>query len=236
MRDPQDNTPPPAGEDDRRWQQNPEYAPPTQQIPPVSGQYGDTQQAYADYPQQSQNAYSEYPPQTVQGYPPQPGFGTHPGYRQPYPPHQGYGPYGNPTAYGDQAAYGNPSPYGDQPQQWAQPQDPAAGGHRAGPIIAGVAGLVVAVIAVFLVLGFVWPKFLVTSVLDTQAAETSIGNVLSDDFRIDGVGQVSCPDHIDVESGSSFVCNAVIAGQATSVTSTFTDDSGTYLVAQPTAS
>jgi len=230
---------------------HPPEDPPTRQMPPQ-------QTPPAPYPPPhghdaaAGQAYSEYPPAGYRqaGYPPgyaaqQPPVGSPwappPGYGYGQTPGDGQAPpqggYGAPAAAGAYQAY----PPGTQQWQGQPPpgQADTAPGRpgRAGPgrgAIAGVsAAAVVAVVAVVLVLGFAWPGFFVTTVLDTQSAQSSIARVLTEDFGVTGVSTVECPSQIEVSDGATFTCQAVINGSVTSVTSTFTGDDGSYTVGPP---
>lgn len=236
---------PPEHPGDAQWGPPQGEAPATRAFPAAGGPYADHPsegplQAYSETPYGGGGRPGAYPQGGYAPYPPGP-------YQQgPYEPDPyQQGPHG-------QAPYGG-SPYGPQPygqEQYGQDQygqgqygqagyapqgqaDAPGAGRGRGRVIAAVAGAAAVIAVVVLVLGFVWPRFFVTTVLDTHAAESSIARVLGDDLGVPEVGQVTCPSRIEVSSGSSFTCQAVIAGRVVPVTSTFTDDDGTYLVSPP---
>jgi hypothetical protein len=195
------------------------------------------QQPAQQYGQAPQSLFAQ-PTQAVQQGSAQPGqqqFGQ-PGYGQQYGQQPQYGQ----QQYG-QAPYGRPEPgrqaWPGQPQ-WGQsyptPPGPAAGGKRKPPmplIIGGAAGVVV--IAVVGVLGFVTPGFFVTRVFDSAAVEQGVARVLTQDFGISGVGEVSCGEAIPVKADSSFDCDATIDGQKVRVPVHVTSNEGNYEVGRP---
>lgn len=237
MTDSQDYPPPP--EDDGSADTDPgrtpqDDAPPTEQFAP--GPYPGGEQAFSAY---SGDAYpgGRYPPP---GYPPQQWGGYPEGYSDPpaqqyqYPP-QAYAQ----TGYAPSAPYGYPDQgyqtWPESPFDARQQADGSTvGGRRSGPLVAGaVTATLVVAAAVVLILGLVWPGFFNTTVLDSQATQHSIASVLSNDYQIDGVSAVSCPNRIEVSDGDHFTCNAVINGRTVTVTSMFDGDHGDFVVSQP---
>ncbi len=90
----------------------------------------------------------------------------------------------------------------------------------------GVAVLVVLAIVVFALLNS-------TDKLDQNAAQQGVQKVLEDAYAIQNVSDVSCPADQKVQEGAKFTCSVTIDGAQKAVTSTFTDDSGTYEVGRP---
>ncbi|WP_182347497.1 DUF4333 domain-containing protein [Tomitella gaofuii] len=197
--------------------------PPAGPYPPAGG--GTGSQAYSDYPQ----AGSPYP---HAGPYPQPGYAPYPHYAGQQPPPGS--PWAPPAGY-PYSGYDQP----DHQQPGMMQTESAPGTARRRPtgrewLIAALSALATAAVVAVLVLGFLWPGFFITTVLDKQAAEASIADVLRDDLGIDGVDAVECPSGIAVEDGGSFTCQAVVNGRVTTVSATFHGDDGAYVVSAPT--
>jgi hypothetical protein len=90
-----------------------------------------------------------------------------------------------------------------------------------------------AVVAV-LVLGFFVPGWFVTRVLDPGAVQTGVAKVFTDDYGVDGVADVRCPDQVKVVTGATFTCTASIDGDPVTVPVRVTDGNGGYQVGRPT--
>ena len=216
--------PPPYGQPPQQGQPYgpPPYGPPPYGPPP----YGQPQQGQP-YGQPQQGLPYGQPPQ--QGQPQgQPPYGQ---------PHQGQ-PYGPPPQQGQ--LYG-PPPYG-QPQQQGQPygQQPYGespfgavyaprGKSKLPLILGGVAALIVIVVVA---LGFVGPAYFTSKVFDQNALQSGVQGVLTNSYG-QKVDSVSCPAQQKVRSGSTFTCQATVAGKQQAVTITVKDDGGTYEVARP---
>jgi hypothetical protein len=99
--------------------------------------------------------------------------------------------------------------------------------------------LVAAAIAVFLVLGFWAPGFLVTTKLDVNKANAGVQQILTDStngYGAKNVKDVNCnpgKGNPTVKKGASFDCDVSIDGTKRSVTVTFQDNKGTYEVGRP---
>jgi hypothetical protein len=230
---------PPAGNDPQGWGQQPGYGGPGQgQYPPNPnspsggfpaqpgyGQPGYPQQP-GGYPQapQPQPGYGQQPPQ------PQPGYGQQPppGYGQPDQPYPGYG---------QQPTQQYPGGYGQQPQQYpgyqpgSFPGDPSAPRKRTG-LIWTIVVLVVVLAAAAAVLGFVWPGWFNSKVLDTSSVQNGVKRILQDDYKI-SVSTVTCPSNMDVKVGNTYSCQVTISGQTKNVQIKIKTTDGQYEVAQP---
>ena len=141
---------------------------------------------------------------------------------------------GTASGYGE-GRYREPDPDPGAPL-WAQgpPVTPRRAARRARrpPWIALAAAGVVVV--AFLVLGFVTPGWFVTRVFDAAAVQTGITKILNDDYGVDGVADVHCPDRVPVASGATFTCDAAIDGDPVKVPVHVTDAKGGYEVGRPT--
>ncbi|HEX4702196.1 MAG TPA: DUF4333 domain-containing protein [Pseudonocardiaceae bacterium] len=228
---------PPGGNDPQGWGQQPTYGGgqyPNPSSPPggFPGQPGYGQQPAGPnpggYPQQP--GYGQ-PPQPQPGYgqqpQPQPGYGQQPmpGYGQPPPEQQGQypQPYGQPTQQ-FQGGYGTP-------QQQSQYPSAAPPRRRTG-LIWTVVVLVVVLAAAAAVLGFVWPGWFNSKVLDTTSVQDGVKRILQDDYKI-SVTSVSCPSDPAVKVGNQFTCTVTVNGQQKSVQVTVKTADGQYEVAQP---
>lgn len=98
---------------------------------------------------------------------------------------------------------------------------------------------VVGVAAIALgVLGFWKPGFLITRQLDVHDAESGVRQVLSDPTLGYGAGDVTdvhCNDGKNpvIKQGSTFTCEATVAGAKRTVEIKFADDRGGYWVGTP---
>ncbi|GAA4813805.1 DUF4333 domain-containing protein [Tomitella cavernea] len=232
MTDPQ-HQPHPGPEEHERpsfdpTQQFPQY-PPAGPYPPMDG--GTGSQAYSDYPQAgyppqaySQAGYAAYPYYDGQQQPPGSPWAP-PGESQGGYPYAGYAGSGH-----QQVGYQQSGTMQTEPGPVAEARRPTGREW----LIAGLSALAAAAAVAVLVLGFLWPGFFVTTVLDTQAAEASIADVLRDDLGIGGVDAVECPSDIAVADGGTFTCQAVVNGRVTTVSATFQGDDGVYVVSAPT--
>jgi Domain of unknown function (DUF4333) len=97
-------------------------------------------------------------------------------------------------------------------------------------VLAGVAVLVLALVGV---LGFVTPGFFVTRVLDPAAVQEGVQDVLSDDYGVEGVADVTCPADVEVVGGAAFECRATVDGDAVRVPVLITNDDAEYQVGRP---
>jgi hypothetical protein len=99
-----------------------------------------------------------------------------------------------------------------------------------------LAGVAVLALAVFLVLGFVAPGFLRTTVFDQAALQSGVQRVLTDDYRYAGVGEVRCGtagEVLEVRTGAQFTCSATIDGAPATIPVRVTSDTGDYEVSRP---
>ncbi|WIX76177.1 DUF4333 domain-containing protein [Amycolatopsis carbonis] len=70
-------------------------------------------------------------------------------------------------------------------------------------------------------------------VFDAKAMDAAVAKILADTYKIDGVGEVSCPDRQAVTDGSTFQCVVDIAGEQKHVPITVTGTAGDYRVDAP---
>jgi hypothetical protein len=82
-------------------------------------------------------------------------------------------------------------------------------------------------------LGFVKPGFFLVRVLDPTAVQTGVQKVLANDYGLTNVEGVTCSDGNRVVVGSTFECQATVAGEQVAVPVTITSESGDYEVARP---
>jgi hypothetical protein len=90
-----------------------------------------------------------------------------------------------------------------------------------------------AALAVFGLLAFVAPGFLVTKVFDEQALREGVRAVLERDFHLIRVTEVECPREQRVSPGGRFVCTARINGSSSVVPIEVRDRAGHYAVSRP---
>ncbi len=91
-----------------------------------------------------------------------------------------------------------------------------------------------AAVVALLVLGFVTPGWFVTRVLDAAAVQNGVTRILTDDYGVDGLADVRCPEGIEVAAGATFTCDATIDGDPVTVPVRVTDGDGGYEVGRPT--
>jgi hypothetical protein len=226
---------PPGGNDPQGWGQQPSYGGGQYQNP-QSGGFPAQQGGYGQPAAPGQGGWQQQPQQQP-GYgqqpQPQPGYGQQPmpGYGQQEQQYPGYGQQ-QPT----QAQY--PGGYGQQQQQFPGYQQPGfPGTDQAAPrrrtgLIWTIVVVVVVLVAAAGILGFVWPGFFNTKVLDTAAVEQGVQRVLQSDYHY-SVSGVTCPSSPQVKVGNVFYCTATIQGQQKQVQVTVKTADGQYEVAQP---
>ncbi|HEX5401246.1 MAG TPA: DUF4333 domain-containing protein [Pseudonocardiaceae bacterium] len=228
---------PPGGNDPQGWGQQPAYG--GQYPNPQSGGFPAQPGGYGQQPQAPNSGGWPQQPQ------PQPGYGQQPPYGQPPQPQPGYGQQPMP-GYGQQPdqqypGYGQQQPTQQYPGQFGQQQypgyQPGFGGDQATPrkrtgLIWTIVVLVVVVAAAVAVLGFVWPGWFNTKVLDTSTLESGVKGILQNDYKIN-VSTVTCPSDPEVKVGNVFTCQATIGGQQKQVQVTVKTADGLYEVAQP---
>lgn len=73
----------------------------------------------------------------------------------------------------------------------------------------------------------------VRRVFDHKAMATSVRRVLSDDYDIADVGEVTCPAGENVTEGNTFRCTTSIDGDEQQVEITVRGDDGEYVVSHP---
>lgn len=228
---------PSGGNDPNQWGQQPRGAGQYPGTPsggfPNQGGYG----GQPGYPRQpgygQQPGYADQPQHGQQpGYGGQPQYGQQPGYAQPG--------YGQQPSYPAQPYYGQPLGYGQQPgdQQFGGfPGTTPPGGPQRKSLVLWIGiGGVVLVLAVAAVLAFAWPGWLSSKTFDNVAVQNGVKKVLTQDFKIDQVGKVSCPSGKEVKAGSTFECTATIDGKEQKLKITVKNDEGRYEVPQPSGS
>lgn len=220
---------PPGGNDPQSWGQQPTYgggqypAPQAGGVPAQPGGYGQQ----GGYPQ------------------PQPGYGQPPVYGQPQP---GYPQQPQPQypGYGQKPGEQYPGGYGQQPQpQYPGYQQPGGGfgpdfgGFEQQPapkstgLIWTIVVVVVVLVAAAAILGFVWPGWFNTKVLDQASVQDGVKNIVQNTYKSGNVSSVSCPPGQQVKAGNSFDCTITVDGQQKTVHVTVKDASGQYEVGQP---
>lgn len=244
-----------GGNDPQQWaQQQPGYGGGAPQGTPSGGfpaqppqQPGYPQQG--GYPQQP----PAYDPSQQPGYPPQqPQYGQQPGgYPQQQPaydpsqqqqPQQPYDPnqqqYGQPQQpgypqTGPQPQYGQTAQYDFQQQGYpGQPQQPAAGKKSGKGLWIGLGAVVV--IALVAVALLVWPAPFNKKVFDNVAMQDAVKKVLTDNYQVQGVEGVTCPESKEVKNGTGFDCEAKIGGDTKTVPiKVVNEEDGTYEVGTP---
>ncbi|HKN96808.1 MAG TPA: DUF4333 domain-containing protein [Pseudonocardiaceae bacterium] len=226
---------PPGGPDPQQggWGQQPGYGgqypnPHSGGFPAQQGGYGQPAPGQGGWPGQQQ-------PQPGYGQQPVPGYGQqpqYPGYGQPDQPQY--------PGYGQQQATQQYPGYGQQQQQQQQQYpgyQPGFGGdpatpHRRTGLIWSIVVAVVVIAAAVAVLGFVWPGWFNTKVLDTASLENGVKTVLQNDYKIN-VGSVNCPSDPEVSVGKVYQCHVTVGGQQKEVDVTIKNTDGLYEVSQP---
>ncbi len=234
---------PPGGNDPQQgWGQQPTYGGGQGQYPNPTSPPGGFPAQQPGYPQQPNTG--GYPQQG--GYPqPQPGYGQQP----PPQPQPGYGQQPMPPGYGQQPDQPQYPGYGQQPTQQQYPGgygqqqqypgyqpggfpgDQGAPRRRTG-LIWTLVVVVVVIAAAAAVLGFVYPGWFNSKVLDTSSVQDGVKRILQDDYKI-SVSTVSCPSNMDVKVGNSYTCTVTAGGQTKQVQITIKTADGQYEVAQP---
>jgi hypothetical protein len=224
---------PPGGNDPQGWGQQPSYGGGQYPNQP-SGGFPAQQSGYGQPVAPNQGGWPQQPQQPGYGQPqPQPGYGQQPmpGYGQPEQ-QQYQGGYGQQPTQQQYPGYGQP-----QQQQYPGYQPGFPGGDQGAPqrrtgLIWTIVVVVVVLVAAAGVLGFVWPGFFNTKVLDTTAVQNGVKNVLQNDYKIN-VSNVTCPSNPEVKVGNVFNCQVTVDGQQKSVQVTVKTADGQYEVAQP---
>jgi hypothetical protein len=70
-------------------------------------------------------------------------------------------------------------------------------------------------------------------VFDSGAMADSVKKILTDNYKIADVSDVSCPSGQEVRDGAKFDCAVTVGGKAEKVTITTTGDNGDYQVSAP---
>lgn len=156
-----------------------------------------------------------------------------------HPADEPTGAWGHPPAGGwGGGGYGDEPQYGWRPQgepSWNQSKQtrPRVSARQRGRRRLLVAIVTALVVVLVVVLGFVSPGWFVTRVFDAGAVQAGAAKVLTDDYAIDGVADVRCPQDVQVKAGATFSCDATIDGDPVTIPITVTDDGGAYQVGRP---
>ncbi|MFT4199143.1 DUF4333 domain-containing protein [Gordonia sp. (in: high G+C Gram-positive bacteria)] len=186
------------------------------------------QQQY-QYPVPGTAASPQFPAAPQPGYPVPPGAvpptAAQPG--QPVQPGQPGQPFGQPGQYPQQ---GQP-PFAGQPYPGA-PGAPSGGSSGAlkALLFSGI-GLVV-LVGLLAVTAFLWPGW-APRTLSESGAEKGVAKILTSDYQVQNVSNVSCPSGQKVKKGESFTCTVSIDGRRQRVTVTFLDSKGGFEVGAP---
>jgi hypothetical protein len=216
---------------------------------------GNDPQQWGRQPQYGQQPGGANPPSGPQqqpgyGWPPQ--YEQQPGYPQEYQQPQQTQWGQQPTPYGQQPGYPQQQPGGgyphtgpQQPPGYGQPrqevdygQPPSnsgAGEKKSKNAIWIGIGAVIVVIAAVGILGFVTPGFFVAKVFDNKAVQAGVSKILTENYKIQGVANVSCPAGQEVKDGNTFDCTATVAGKQQRVPIKVTSADGQYEVGTPVA-
>jgi len=229
-----------GGNDPQQWGQQPQYGQQPGGAYPPSGPQPQ-QPGYGQPQDPNQQQWGQQPPQQPQWGQQPPQYGQQPGYPQQQP--GGAYPQTGPQQQQPGGAYPQTGPqqYGQPGQQqpgydYGQPPGAPADGEKKSKkgLLIGVAVAVV-VIAAVAVLGFVTPGFFVTKVFDNNAVATGVTKILTDNYKIEGVKDVTCPADKEVKDGVTFECTANVAGKTVKVPITVKGSSGDYQVGAPAA-
>ncbi|QFU90616.1 DUF4333 domain-containing protein [Amycolatopsis sp. YIM 10] len=241
-----------GGNDPQQWaQQQPGYGGGAPQGTP-SGGFPAQPPQQPGYPQQG--GYPQQPaydPNQPQGYPPQqPQYGQQPGgypqqqpgydpgqqqqQQQPYDPNQqqyGQQQPGYPQT-GPQPQYGQTAQYDFQQQQGYPGQQPEVRKKSGKGLWIGLGAVVV--IALVAVALLVWPAPFNKKVFDNVAMQDAVKKVLTDNYQVQGVEGVTCPESKEVKNGTGFDCEAKIGGDTKTVPiKVVNEEDGTYEVGTP---
>jgi hypothetical protein len=216
---------PDGGDDPQQWGQQPQYGQqPGGAYPPS----GPQQQPYGQppqYPQQPHYPQQPQDPQQPQWGQQPPTYGQQPGYPLQQPPDGAYPP----SWPQQQPMYGQPGQFNYGQPPGAPTEKKSQKGLRTG------IGAALVVIAAVAVLGFVTPGFFLTKVFDNQAMQTDVSKILTQNYQIPGVGNVSCPAQQAVTDGNAFDCTVTVAGTPKRVPIKVLGADGRYEVGAPVA-
>ncbi|QKT07425.1 DUF4333 domain-containing protein [Gordonia sp. X0973] len=192
---------------------------PVQPDPQAPAQFGQPQYPGAQYPAGAVQPGQQYPAGGQFGQP---------------QPAQSYGQPGQQfaqpaQAYGQQAQqFGQAAPYG-QPFPGAVPGAKKSNGLKVA--LFSVLGVVV-LGAIVLFTAFVAPGW-APKKLTQSGAERGVRQILSTDYQVKDVANVSCPAATPVKKGSTFNCTVNIDGRRQTVPITFLDNKGGFEVGAP---
>ncbi|MBN6039440.1 DUF4333 domain-containing protein [Amycolatopsis sp. 195334CR] len=240
-----------GGNDPQQWaQQQPGYGGGAPQGTP-SGGFPAQPPQQPGYPQQG--GYPQQPaydPNQQQGYPPQ--YGQQPGgypqqqpgydpnqqqqQQQPYDPNQQQYAQPQQPGYpqtGPQPQYGQTAQYDFQQQGYPGQPQPEGPKKKSGKGLWIGLGAVV-VIALVAVALLVWPAPFNKKVFDNVAMQDAVKKVLTDNYQVQGVEGVTCPESKEVKNGTGFDCEAKIGGDTKTVPiKVVNEEDGTYEVGTP---
>ena len=131
---------------------------------------------------------------------------------------QGYTPQLPPPPYGPS---GQPAgPFGPPPAGFGTQQQPPRR-RRTGALVAGIVAAVLAVVGLGIAALFLFG----TKLLDTAEAEREIARITEEQVGL-APCDVTCPDDVTLQAGTSTTCTAPLVGQPFSYTVEQTDDEG----------
>lgn len=136
----------------------------------------------------------------------------HPGY-PPQPQTPPYGPSGQPAA-----------PFGPPPAGSGAPQPPRR--RRTGAVVGGIVAAVLAIVGLGVAALFLFG----TKLLDTAEAEREIARITEEQAGL-AASDVSCPDDVPLQAGTTTTCTGTLDGQPISFTVEQTDDEGNVQIA-----
>ena len=218
-------------------------APQAQQYPapgqPASPYATPGQPPAPGYPQQAAQQQVPVPPGMAAPAAQQAQYGQQ---SQPAP----YGQPGQPAQYGQPVQYGQPGQPGQYPQPGqAQPGQAPYPGAPFGPppgaskgsgtglkVIVGVLGAIVLIGGLLAFTAFVAPGW-APKKLSQQGAQDGVTQILTKNYQVTKVSNVSCPDGERVKKGESFECRVTVEGRQQKVTVTFVDNKGGFEVGPP---
>ncbi len=206
-------------------------------VQPSAAPYPPPGPAVTPHTDAPQYAAPQYPAPGQPAYPVPPGAQA-PGQYVPYAP-PAYGQTGPLPAYGQTgplpvqtgpAPYGQP-PYG-QPPQPGQPGEAKSGPSTALKAIIGSLITVLVVGGLLAFTAFIAPGW-APKTLSQSGAEDGVKQILTKNYLVEKLSNVSCPSGERVKEGNSFDCTVTIEGRQQKVTLTFIDNKGGFEVGPP---
>jgi hypothetical protein len=125
--------------------------------------------------------------------------------------------------------------YGQQPGYPGGPAPEGAGGGKSKKGLWIGIGALILVVAVVAVLGFVAPGFFNTKVFDNAKMQTDVAGLLTNQYKVEGASNVTCPADQAVTDGATFNCTVTVAGKQQNVPIKVVGSNGDYQVGAPVA-